>query len=920
MAEKRTIIIDIQADKTKLNKELVDVQKALIENQKARNELNKKIKESSELTEEDIKAKIKLEAESKKLRDEQRKLTKEIEAENNSINALRTQIARLSQERNNLDTQTLEGRQRFEELGDTLEDLNNTLNEAGKQSGFFKDNIGRYAESIVEATEDSGALGVATQGLAGIFNQVSLATAAFDTALKFLAANPFIAVLAVLVATLTASVSIFTSTEKGAAKVQAAFAKITAVIEPLINALTVVGEGLFDLANMALDFFGNLTGVIDDNAKNAERLSLELSKIDRELEKQEARNAELLAQAEQQRRIRDTEILSFPKRIAANQKLGELEIKRLKEGLALEENKLKLLEEQLKNTTNEQAKLELSRKIDEQRVKIAERREDFEGKITEQITEQFGLLKDQADILNEIANLEMERDVLLGNLREGTEAYRTRELETINRTLETSLQRYDANFKFVGQSFEELRKKFGEFSPEAQTVILQAQNATLKSSKAVADAQKEQFEQYKANVEKAQEESLQRQKDLAAESIAALERQLLEENITVKEQRRIRTELSEAQFKSEIIGVKKNSEQYKLLEAQRTVEIRAIRKEESDEEEARQAKLNDIILRGVEMRTEAERQATQTRLEAANSGFQAVILNESASLAERLELLAEFSESRASLIEEQQQFELELAIAERDRKLEQAKKDFEDAELLREEELNIMAEFKAQELEIETNFQNQLTDVLKENTEARITLSQMEIDAQREKAQAVADSAAGLASALGEETAAGKLFAATAATINTYLAITQALSDPSGLPFFLKVANAAAAAIAGFKAVQDIVAVPVPRGGFASGGYTGDGAKYEPAGIVHRGEYVFSKEATQKIGVAKLESLHRNTRGYADGGFVGNDFTNAFTSASTSALQVTNAVENIQEPVVSVVEVERVRNRVRVKQNQRSLN
>jgi hypothetical protein len=32
--------------------------------------------------------------------------------------------------------------------------------------------------------------------------------------------------------------------------------------------------------------------------------------------------------------------------------------------------------------------------------------------------------------------------------------------------------------------------------------------------------------------------------------------------------------------------------------------------------------------------------------------------------------------------------------------------------------------------------------------------------------------------------------------------------------------------------------------GFAAGGYTGDGAKYEPAGIVHKGEYVINKEKT----------------------------------------------------------------------------
>lgn len=57
---------------------------------------------------------------------------------------------------------------------------------------------------------------------------------------------------------------------------------------------------------------------------------------------------------------------------------------------------------------------------------------------------------------------------------------------------------------------------------------------------------------------------------------------------------------------------------------------------------------------------------------------------------------------------------------------------------------------------------------------------------------------------------------------------------------------------------------------FARGGYTGPGGKYEPAGVVHRGEYVMSKQAVERIGVGNLEAMHRNAlKGFADGGFVG---------------------------------------------------
>lgn len=59
---------------------------------------------------------------------------------------------------------------------------------------------------------------------------------------------------------------------------------------------------------------------------------------------------------------------------------------------------------------------------------------------------------------------------------------------------------------------------------------------------------------------------------------------------------------------------------------------------------------------------------------------------------------------------------------------------------------------------------------------------------------------------------------------------------------------------------------PAKPGGFADGGYTGDGGKYQPAGIVHAGEFVMTKEATSRIGVG---NLYKMMRGYAEGGLVG---------------------------------------------------
>ena len=60
--------------------------------------------------------------------------------------------------------------------------------------------------------------------------------------------------------------------------------------------------------------------------------------------------------------------------------------------------------------------------------------------------------------------------------------------------------------------------------------------------------------------------------------------------------------------------------------------------------------------------------------------------------------------------------------------------------------------------------------------------------------------------------------------------------------------------------------------GYMRGGFTGQGSKYEPAGIVHKGEYVIPKDMVdQATGMPKPEFLAqmKNMQGYMMGGFVG---------------------------------------------------
>lgn len=77
--------------------------------------------------------------------------------------------------------------------------------------------------------------------------------------------------------------------------------------------------------------------------------------------------------------------------------------------------------------------------------------------------------------------------------------------------------------------------------------------------------------------------------------------------------------------------------------------------------------------------------------------------------------------------------------------------------------------------------------------------------------------------------------------------------------------------------------------GFSEGGFTGSGNKHEAAGIVHKGEVVFSQaDISRHGGVAVVEAMRRGVPGYVDGGVVGGaPSPRSYFSASSAGMQAT---------------------------------
>lgn len=110
-------------------------------------------------------------------------------------------------------------------------------------------------------------------------------------------------------------------------------------------------------------------------------------------------------------------------------------------------------------------------------------------------------------------------------------------------------------------------------------------------------------------------------------------------------------------------------------------------------------------------------------------------------------------------------------------------------------------------------------------------------------------------------------FALAQAGMNVWKAASDAYANEPGT-VWQKMGAAALATIESGTFVTMIQAA-TPKG-FASGGYTGHGGKYDPAGIVHKGEGVLTQEEVKALGGPQgFEDLRKSIRrGYATGGLV----------------------------------------------------
>lgn len=192
--------------------------------------------------------------------------------------------------------------------------------------------------------------------------------------------------------------------------------------------------------------------------------------------------------------------------------------------------------------------------------------------------------------------------------------------------------------------------------------------------------------------------------------------------------------------------------------------------------------------------------------------------------------------------------------------------------------------------------------------QAEIKKTTKELKTTDEQRKANVQSAIALSAAvigLGEaESKAGRALALATIATNSAIGVSNAVAAGSKLTWPANLA----AILSGITAV--LAGISQAKGflGFAEGGFTGEGSKYQVAGVVHAGEFVVPQETVRAYGP---EYFSRYLPGYADGGYV----TNSSVQSTNEQVGIMRALRSMPAPTLVYKEFSDFTNRVSFKES-----
>lgn len=258
-----------------------------------------------------------------------------------------------------------------------LKQLSDNLNNAKKDAGNFKDNIGRYANDMMAAFSK---MGFSVEALRQPILIVTQATGGFNSALKTLAKNPVIAVLGALVLVLGAVGKAI----KGNEELQMRWNKVMAAFKPIGDAVALVLDKIASLAVSVAEGIAKVVGWVTNligltrelSAAEADLADKEnaLIKNRREINEQNASDEARIAELREEASI--TEDITEKEKLLTEAK--ELQEAVNKRNIELAKQELEIIEAKNKLTPSSTADLDAESQA---RIKVNNAIADGEKKI-----------------------------------------------------------------------------------------------------------------------------------------------------------------------------------------------------------------------------------------------------------------------------------------------------------------------------------------------------------------------------------------------------------------------------------------------------------------------------------------------------------------------------------------------------------
>ena len=431
----------------KLNKSLIETQKAILDNTEANKQNNAEIKSTKTL----------------------------LDSEATSVNALRAQLAQNTAELNKMSEAQRTTSKEGQDLTEQTKALSDKLKEMEKAVGDNRRNVGNYAESVKDGILQTQGLTGGTGALVGQMKSGIAGVQAFNAALK---ANPIIFVVSLVLTLIGTIEKLMKRNSELATSLNAAFAPFKVIFGRLLDWITGLFEGVaFVLENIAkavtrlLDKLGLISEETKKAAAEGARLAGETQRIYQE---------ETKALVPMERMRRELEEL---KTLAADQNKTTAERTKLLKEAAEKLHTIRDLELAVLNSKYKQIKAENQlgytsdedyRKEQEALAALEAARASYATQEKELIGQMTGLEKSERDKQVATAKAAAEKK------KKATEAATKAEAEVLKKAQEKTIKAYEQSIKKMELELAENQLRTGKTSIEETQHVINEQIALEK--------------------------------------------------------------------------------------------------------------------------------------------------------------------------------------------------------------------------------------------------------------------------------------------------------------------------------------------------------------------------------------------------------------------------------------------------------